>query len=148
MASWWITATVKVIKTVKIGDQWWMAQNLNFKMANTWCGGGSDTSEGDCSKYGRLYNWSAAMDSAGIWTSSGKDFGFSALPIGFGEKIQVDGLEEPFIIYLDEEECTGFWNSTQEDLEYAYHMKLSVNDNLVFKGAVMHIAFSVRCLKD
>jgi len=39
----------------------WMAENLNFMTENSWCGGGSGTTEGDCSIYGRLYKWAAAV---------------------------------------------------------------------------------------
>ncbi len=39
----------------------WMAENLNFVTENSWCGGGSGTTEGDCSIYGRLYKWAAAV---------------------------------------------------------------------------------------
>ncbi len=41
----------------------WMAENLNYQTANSWCGGGSAGTKmaGDCSVYGRLYTWAAAM---------------------------------------------------------------------------------------
>lgn len=47
----------------------WMAENLNYNTnteteANSWCGGGESetTNEGDCSVYGRLYTWDAALN--------------------------------------------------------------------------------------
>ena len=39
----------------------WMAKNLNYETDNSWCGGGSGSTEGDCSVYGRLYTWAAAV---------------------------------------------------------------------------------------
>ena len=51
----------QLYRVVTIDKQTWMAENLNYKTENSWCGGGSDENEGDCTKYGRLYTWAAAV---------------------------------------------------------------------------------------
>jgi uncharacterized protein (TIGR02145 family) len=42
-------------KTVKIGEQVWMAEDLNYNIDGSMC------KQGNCDKYGRLYDWATAM---------------------------------------------------------------------------------------
>lgn len=45
-------------RTVRIGSQMWLAQNMNYITERSWC---YENSKENCKKYGRLYQWTSAL---------------------------------------------------------------------------------------
>jgi uncharacterized protein (TIGR02145 family) len=157
-----------VYRTVKIGNQVWMAENLNYKINDSWC---YDNDKANGKKYGRLYTWDAAkvacpsgwhvpsrqewdelvtevggkviagkkLKSINGWNGT-DDYDFSALPGGYRYN---DGS-------FGNAGDLGYWWTTTEgssDDAYYWHM-YDNNDNVNEDSNLKSFGFSVRCIKD
>ena len=50
----------RMYRTVRLGKHEWFAENLSYKVRQSWCYGGD---ESNCERYGRLYDWASAKTS-------------------------------------------------------------------------------------
>lgn len=162
----------KRYRTVKIGNQVWMAENLNHKIRNSGCYGNKDA---NCEKYGRLYTWSAAskicpegwhlpskieieslFNSVGGKSNAGKNLktkiGWDKNGNGvdtYGFSALPAGGKNPKGKYSLENLGTNFWSSTEGSNDKAASMYLIYYAESAFLGLDdKKNAFSVRCVKD
>ena len=167
----------QVYKSVVVGNQIWMAENLNFRVQNSRC---YDNDKTNCKKYGRLYKWKATANvcPAGWHVPSKTEFEILINAVGdtltAGKKIKSktgwinyngkngNGLNsfgfsaEPSGFWIDYKEYfTGkgdfaeFWSSTAIDEYNAFRMELDAKKETVNLNRFDNtVGLSVRCIKD
>ena len=161
----------KKYRFVKIGNQVWMAENLNHKIRNSGCYGNKSA---NCEKYGRLYTWSAAskicpdgwhLPSKNEYTTlfssvGGKATAAKKLKTKIGWKNNGDGLDtygfsalpaggkDPKGKYNFEFLGTKFWSSTVEQNDKAASIYLTNGSSAYLGLDNKKNAYSVRCIKD
>ncbi len=163
----------QVYEVVKIGDQWWMAENLRFDAGNgSWC---YDNDPGLCEKYGRLYDWETANNACPSgwhlpgdedWKNLERSLGVAGLSIDqmgwrdFETDLLYDEVTGMRVImggyrpygdgaFDDGGDDAYFWTSSEKEKDDAWKRYLDDNRMQIGRGYDdKREGFSVRCIKD
>ncbi|MDR2593350.1 MAG: fibrobacter succinogenes major paralogous domain-containing protein [Fibromonadaceae bacterium] len=153
----------KTYKTVKIGEQTWIAENLNIDMLGSKC---YDNKPDNCDKYGRLYDWETAMKvcpkgyhlpSDAEWTQLTNfvgDFETAGKYLKSKSGWNEDGNGEDtygFSALPSGIDTDGYWYSSTENGKTGanvYKIFHVVTRTVIAKGSSKKALFSVRCVKD
>jgi uncharacterized protein (TIGR02145 family) len=151
----------KVYKTVKIGNQLWMAENLAFvPKKGFWA---YDNHENNVQKYGYLYDWNTAnMVCPEGWHLptmkefeqlidflGGENTAYKALvgDGGSGFSAFFGGCHDGGFDGIDT--YTNFWTSTADKGKNYWSLSIDMeNSGVQFESADGTVGFSVRCLHD
>jgi uncharacterized protein (TIGR02145 family) len=163
-------------KTVRIGSQTWMAQNLNYKTDNSWCCG---YNESNCQNYARLYTWKVARSACPAGWHLPSKAEFETLFEAVGGKFEAGKMLKSTSGWDSNEEKSGngtdafafsalpagvrlydggygsdglqadFWSSTEFNSQDAYALYLLYNlDEATLIDNNKDFGLSVRCLKN
>jgi hypothetical protein len=136
-------------KTILIGTQTWLAENLNYNAESSKC---YDNDPDNCAKYGRLYNWETAnkvcpqdwhLPSEREWKIlvdyiGDVDLGFTAL---------MGGYECNDDRYYGIGQACFLWSATETRAESAFYLtyyNFHASESMTIKTCQL----SVRCIKD
>jgi len=163
----------KTYRTIKLGNQTWMAENLNYNIK----GKGSkcyENNESNCQIYGRLYNWGAAMkacpkgwhlpndaewqalfDLVGI-ERAGKILKASSYWIqtgggtdDLGFSALPGGFRYPTGLFISIGLTGEWWSSSKSAANKSSIWDMSYSWSYVYKSEGKHTyLYSVRCLQD
>ncbi len=162
----------KNYKTVKIDNQVWMAENLNYEASGSKC---YENNSAFCAKYGRLYNWSTAKkvcpsgwhlpsrseyemldmevggeDVAGkkLKSKSGwKNNGNGSDEFGFSALPGGSGYSDGSFSNVGD--YGYWWSATDYNSNYANFMRMGYDRELAgCYGYTKDTFFSVRCVQD
>ena len=162
----------QIYKTVKIGDQVWMAENLNYKTENSYCYNDSTTY---CDMYGRLYTWDVAMgicpsgwhlpdttdwkilvESVGGWNEAGKILksktGWISFENGdnYGFSLLPGGFRHGGGTFNLKGYTAYLWVASENPNTTSYARSIVAEYAAIdsFSDALKDNAYSVRCIKD
>lgn len=165
----------KKYKTVQIGTQIWMAENLSYKAKGSMC---PNNNPSNCAKYGRLYDWDMAKRSCPTgWHLPKKDEIETLINLLGGKRAAREILKARASKICDDFDCgtddfgftvlpAGAFFADQEEFSYFEHRPyfwtadaetndftsasfwdLLIGDENFFPGK-KDDGYSVRCLKD
>jgi len=140
-------------KTILIGTQTWLAENLNYNAEGSNC---YDNDPDNCAKYGRLYNWETAnkicpqgwhLPSEREWKvlvdyTGDADLGFAALMGGYGGCSDYDR-------YYGIGQGGFLWSATETRRTESAFYYIYANYNFASESTGGKTCLlSVRCIKD
>jgi uncharacterized protein (TIGR02145 family) len=163
----------KVYRTVKIGNQVWMAENLAYAAKGSkFC----ENNHANGKKYGRLYNWKTAkkacphgwhlprdaewqelVDFAGGEMIAGKKLKATSGWAGesgngtdeYGFAALPGGTGDSYGGFSGVGDNCSWWRASEDSDSYAYRQTMNGSNEGVYRDAAYkYNLFSVRCLKD
>jgi len=181
VASFWLAMAFTIscdtggFKTVKIGSQVWMAENLNIDIQGSKC---YEDNPENCEKYGRLYYYGIAMQACpkGWHLPSNKEWrtllDFVGGPEVAGEKLKsksgwndnyngasgngtddfgFSALPGGYYRYSNFNSVGKegrWWSATEDDASHTWARRMERNAEVSYGNYEKTSLFSVRCLKD
>ena len=120
----------KEYKTITIGGQTWIVENLNFLIYESKC---YEYNQENCSKFGRLYTWNSAKYACpDKWHLPQKD--------------ELDALKDYYTIALKRtfNEEASFWSSSQDGVKNGYYIVINDDYSILWNTIAKNTYLPVR----